>query len=98
MCRGVILCFLLSLAALPASSINSAQRYSNTAVQYTGAATDTLFFSIVAFMYLVEVMMCGDYSSGILRNKKFKVFILKIYIFSDDKKLERWSRLLDVDG
>lgn len=35
-CRGTIRCFLLSRAALPASSRISAARYSKTAARYTG--------------------------------------------------------------
>merc|ERR1719300_825205 len=37
MYRGMILSFLLSLAALPASSNTSATKYSRTAARYTGA-------------------------------------------------------------
>ncbi len=36
-CRGVILCFLLARAVLPANSRISAARYSKTAVVYTEA-------------------------------------------------------------
>ena len=41
-CLGMILVFLLSLAALPASSRISAARYSITAAKYTGAPAPTL--------------------------------------------------------
>ena len=41
-CLGMILVFLLSLAALPASSRISAARYSITAARYTGAPAPTL--------------------------------------------------------
>ena len=42
--------FLLSLAAFPANSRTSAQRYSNTALRYTGAPTATRRFRIVCFI------------------------------------------------
>ena len=40
-CLGMILVFLLSRAALPASSNTSAARYSMTAARYTGAPAPT---------------------------------------------------------
>lgn len=40
---GMILDFLLSLAALPANSKISAAKYSNTEVKYTGAPEPTLW-------------------------------------------------------
>ena len=43
MCRGVMRERLLSRAAFPASSTDSATRYSSTAAKYTGAAPPTRF-------------------------------------------------------
>ena len=43
MCRGTIRCFLLSFAALPANSNNSAVKYSKTDAKYTGAPPPTRF-------------------------------------------------------
>jgi len=55
--RGTIRCFLLSRAALPASSRISAARYSNTAAKYTrknGNRSDDVVDSWCSKMYLVH--------------------------------------------
>ena len=58
-CLGLILFFLLSLAAFPASSKTSAAKYSRTAERYTGAPAPTLSVYLPYFKYL-ETLPTGN--------------------------------------
>ena len=55
MCLGMILVFLLSLAAFPANSKTSAVKYSKTAAKYTGAPPPTLYAYFPYFKNLASL-------------------------------------------
>jgi len=61
MCLGTIRVFLLSRAALPASSSTSAAKYSSTAERYTGAPAPTRVENFPSFMNLA-ILPTGNYN------------------------------------
>ena len=63
-CLGIILDFLLSFAAFPASSKTSAAKYSRTAAKYTGAPAPTLFVYFPFFKNLA-ILPTGNYKPAL---------------------------------
>eukprot|EP01139_Manchomonas_bermudensis_P023890 Amastigsp_a841710_150.p2 type:complete len:105 gc:universal Amastigsp_a841710_150:130-444(+) len=58
--RGVIRLTLRSLAALPASSSTSAERYSQTAARYTAAVAPTRPVAVTRFLRKVWIRPTGN--------------------------------------
>ena len=66
MCLGTIRCFLLSFAAFPANSNNSAVKYSNTLAIYTGAPAPTrvanpplfiIYYNLIIMFYYYFILL-----------------------------------------